>query len=65
MTLKLNSVRDAVRKGVYLDKVLNFPVPSELDRQFLEIEKQQELIREQTKHIEDAKLAKFIEDLYK
>ena len=48
-----------------LDKIIYFPVLSELDRQFLEIEKQQELIREQTKHIEDSKLAKFIEDLYK
>ena len=29
------------------DKIIDFPVLSELDRQFLEIEKQQELIREQ------------------
>jgi hypothetical protein len=47
------------------DKIIDFPVLSVLDRQFRVIEKQQELIREQTKHIEDAKLAKFIEDLYK
>jgi len=52
-------------KRVDLDKIIDFPVPSELDRQFLEIEKQQELIREQTKHIEDARLAKFIGDMYK
>lgn len=52
-------------KRVDLDKIIDFPVLSELDRQFLELEKQQELIREQTKRIEDARLAKFIEDLYK
>ena len=52
-------------KRVDLDKIIDFPVLSELDRQFLELEKQQELIREQTKRIEDDKLAKFIEDMYK
>ncbi len=48
------------------EKVVKFPEPlSDLDRQFLELEKQQELIREQTKRIEDDKLVKFIEDMYK
>ena len=45
--------------------IVDFPQTSEVDQQFLELEKQQELIREQTKRIEDDKLAKFIEDLYK
>jgi|TARA_R110000822_G_scaffold137949_8_gene275429 hypothetical protein len=48
-----------------IDKILEFPVPSEVDRQFLELEKQQQLIREQTKRIEDDKLAKIIGDMYK
>jgi len=47
------------------DKIMDFPVLSELDRQFHEVENQQKLIREQTKRIDDAELAKFIEDLYK
>ena len=61
MTLKLNSVRDAVRKGVYLDKVLNFPVLTELDRQFLELEKQHKLVLEQAEELK----RKLIEDMYK
>jgi len=61
MTLKLNSVRDAVRKGVYLDKVLNFPVLTEVDKQFLELEKQHKLVLEQAEELK----RKLIEDMYK
>ena len=60
MTLKLNSVRDAVRKGVYLDKVLNFPVLTEVDKQFLELEKQHKLVLEQAEELK----RKLIEDMY-
>ena len=48
------------------EKVVKFPEPlSDLDRQFLELEKQQELIREQAKRIEDDEWDKIIEGLLK
>lgn len=52
-------------KKVDLNKIIDFPVLSELDRQFLELEKQQELIREQAKRIEDDEWDKIIEGLLK
>jgi len=43
------------------DKIIDFPVPSELDRQFLELEKQHKLVLEQAEELK----RKLIEDMYK
>ena len=36
-----------------MSNILEFPVPSEIDKQFLELEKQQKIIEEQRKKIEE------------
>jgi|TARA_B100001093_G_C26106826_1_gene709222 hypothetical protein len=38
-----------------MTKVIKFPEPSEIDKQFLELERQKELIREQRRLIEERK----------